>query len=317
VKGVRLLVNPAAGRGTGARRLDDLRRWSGDVGADLHVSRGVADLVEMSRRAAQDGVERLVVAGGDGTLHHALQGLAGSSTALAAVPLGRGNDLAAELGVPGKLRDALAHALAVPVSTMDLGRIEGDGESGAEPVYFGIYAGGGFDSAVASYANRRSRLLHGSLVYPWAMLRTLVRFRAPRIRLERGGDCFAGRALFVTAANATRFGGGMRIAPGASLVDGQLDLVLVQQVSKLELLWIFPRVYAGRHVGHRRVVMARSGCARLGFDPPLTLYADGEPVRPVGWQGVTLTTVPAALRVVGVPGRGPVDKPSGRAILDP
>ena len=102
-------------------------------------------------------------------------------------------------------------------------------------------------------------------------------------------------ALF---ANGTTFGGGMRIAPQALLDDGMLDLVLVKEVGKLELLRVFPRVYKGSHIEHPAVSLGRAPKARVLSDRPLIPWGDGEPLDDTPSTEVTFRVVPRALRVV-------------------
>src|SRR3954465_9958427 len=120
---VRFLVNPAAGRGTGKANLDRIRVLASKLGAGLCVSRKVSDLSEQAREAAEDGMERLLVAGGDGTMHHAVQGLAGTSCALGVIPLGSGNDLAGTLEVPPDLEAAVERAVSGEIRRIDLVRV--------------------------------------------------------------------------------------------------------------------------------------------------------------------------------------------------
>ena len=120
---VRFLLNPSAGRGAGAAHIHRLRILASRVGAGLVSSKSAADLTEQARRAAADGVVRLIVAGGDGTMHHAIQGLVGTGCALGVVPLGSGNDLAGTLGVPSELEPAVAYALTGPIRRIDLAKV--------------------------------------------------------------------------------------------------------------------------------------------------------------------------------------------------
>ena len=106
----RFLVNPGGGRGRAGRRLREIRRLAADAGSEVVLSRDLEHLSAEARRAAEEGVERLLVAGGDGTVHHAIRGLEGSDCALAILPLGSGNDLAAALGVPTALPAAVRPA---------------------------------------------------------------------------------------------------------------------------------------------------------------------------------------------------------------
>jgi diacylglycerol kinase (ATP) len=288
---IRFLVNPAAGRGAGKARLDRLRVLASSTGAGLVVSKSAADLAEQARRAAADGVERLVVAGGDGTLHYAAQGLAGTGCALAIVPLGTGNDLAATLGVPHDVDAAVARALSGPVRRIDMVRAGG--------VLSAAYAGVGFDGEVTGLANRVRRL-RGPLVYPYAVLRTLATFVPPTLRVEHDEGVFEGRAMFAVAANLPRFGGGMRIAPDAEIEDGRLDLVVVRAVPRRTLLAVFPKVYSGRHLGHPAVTVVRTVRVEIAVDREMTMYGGGEPLLQVEpGTPVEVEVVPRALAVVG------------------
>lgn len=290
---IRFLVNPAAGRGTGAARLGLVRRLAAEHGAELQVSESGEDLVARARRAASDGVERLVVVGGDGTMHQAVQGLAGSSCALGLVPLGSGNDFATVLGAPDDLSAAVETALDRPVRSIDLGRVTGPAGSR----WFDMYCGVGFDSEVTRRANR-VRLVRGPAIYPWAVIKTLFGFRAPAFRIEHDTGVIEERGMFVTVANGPTYGGGMRIAPDARLDDGILDLVFVRKVSKAKLLRVFPKVYSGEHVHLPEVEILRTRRARIRLDREMEVYGDGEPLIALDAAGVEVEVVPAALRVI-------------------
>ena len=288
---IRFLVNPAAGRGTARARFEDLRVLASRAGAGFVVSRSAADLAVQARRAVEDGVERLLVAGGDGTVHHAAQGLAGSACAMGVIALGTGNDLAATLGMPRDLDAAVQCALSGPVRRIDLVRV-------GEAVCIG-YAGVGFDSEVTRYANAVQHLPK-PLVYPWSVLHTLRTFEPPLMKIVHDEGTFLGRAMFANACNLPRFGGGMRIAPGARIDDGLLDLVIVKAVSRLTLLAVFPKVYAGKHVGHPAVELVRTRRVEITLDRDMTMYGGGEPVRPVpAGEAVTVEVMPGGLAVVG------------------
>lgn len=288
---IRFLLNPAAGRGVGAARLGRLRALAEREGVELVSSRDAAHIAEEARRAAADGVERLIVAGGDGTVHHAAQGLAGTGCALGLLPLGTGNDLAGTLGISPDLDAAARRALDGPVRRIDLIRVDGTFCVG--------YAGVGFDSEVTRFANEL-KLLRGPLVYFYSVVHALITFEPLPMRVVYDGGTFEGRVMFTVACNLPRFGGGMRIAPDASIDDGLLDLVIVREVSKWRLLTLFPKVYDGRHVGYPEVSIARTRKVEITLDRAMTIYGGGEPVRPVApGETVTIEVVPGALAVVG------------------
>jgi diacylglycerol kinase (ATP) len=287
---IRFLVNPAAGGKTVRNRFEDLRVLASRAGAGFVVSRRPQDLEMQARRAVEDGVERLIVVGGDGTMHLAAQGLAGTSCALGVVPMGSGNDLAGTLRVPRDLEAAVRHALSGPVRRIDLIRV---GEFVSVS-----YAGVGFDSEVAARARQARR--RGPLIYPWAVLRTLATFAPPLMKVVHDGGTFLGRAMFANACNLPRLGGGMRLAPAARIDDGLLDLVIVKAMPRLALLAIFPKVYSGRHVGDPAITLVRTTRVEITVDREMTIYGGGEPVRPLA-AGETMAAevLPGGLAVVG------------------
>lgn len=272
------------------RHLAELQSLASRRGWPFEISSDAADLTARARRAAADGVERLLVAGGDGTVHWSLQGLAGSETALAVVPMGSGNDIASVLGFGRHVEQCAEAADGAPIREIDLGRV-GDR-------WFGGVAGAGFDGEVNRYANRVFRRLSGPLIYVLATLRVLATFVPPQLRLITPTERFEGRAYFAAFANCHRYGGGMKIAPQASLIDGLLDLVVVRAVPKRELLTIFPRVFSGRHCTHPAVWMSRAPWADLSFDREFQAYGDGESLVPVPIEGRRFEVVPRAVRAV-------------------
>ena len=288
---IRFLVNPSSGRGTGKAHLDRIRVLASRHGAGLVVSRKVTDLAEQARRAAEDGVERLLVAGGDGTMHHAAQGLAGTDCALGVIPLGSGNDLAGTLGIPPDLEVAVDRALKGEIRRIDLAKV---GET-----YCIGYAGVGFDSEVTRFANE-TKVLRGPLIYFYAVIHTLITFQPPRMKVVWDNGAFEGKVMFTVVNNLPRFGGGMRIAPEAKIDDGLLDLVIVSEMPKRLLLSLFPKVYNGGHVGHPSCTIVRTRRAEITIlDRAMTMYGGGEPLRPVeAGEPVGVEVVPGGLAVV-------------------
>ena len=292
---LRFLVNPTSGGGRGLRVVERIRARAADAGAPVELSSSGPDLTARARRAVDDGIERVVVVGGDGSVHLVIQALAATSCELAVIPTGRGDDFASAIGVPAELEAALDLALSGTAREIDLLCI--GFEHG--PVWGGIYASFGFDSAVTHTANAQPRWIHRRVTYVLAALRTLVGFRAPRIGVDYDGGRYDRPAMLVTACNAFRYGGGMRIAPGAKMDDGLFDLVAVDRVSKLEALRILPRVFDGRHLGHPAVSVHRSAHARIAAEPPVLVGADGEVVGELGSEPMELGIARRALRVVG------------------
>ena len=287
---VRFLVNPKAGRGLSAASFDLLRKLASRAGAGFVVSRNAADLGEQARRAAEDGIERLLVAGGDGTMHHAIQGLANTSCALGVIPVGTGNDLSGTLKIPPDVDVAVQRGLTGKIRPIDLIRV---GET-----YSVSYLGVGFDSEATEFANQ-VKILKGPLIYPYSVIHTLATFVPPSMRIVHDEGVFEGRVMFANLSNLPRFGGGMQIAPQAQIDDGLLDLVIVKEIPRRTLLTIFPKVYAGRHVGHPAVLFHRTRKVEITIDRAMTLYGGGEPVRSMAaGEPMAAEVVPGGLKVV-------------------
>lgn len=230
----------------------------------------------MRERAASASRARedvLLVAGGDGTLSAAVNGLVrvprADRPALAVLPVGRGNDFAAEIGVSG-LDEAFLAFAAGRRRLVDLGRSEAG-------VFLGV-ASAGFDARVARRA-RDTPLLGGSLLYTVALLRTLVDFEPMEMRLRFEGGSYEGPLAFAAVGNSSRYGGGMRIAPEARLDDGRLDLCLVLPIPRRTLLAVFPSVFRGRHLAHAKVRYRKSPFVEIETDAPAEIFADGEPLQ--------------------------------------
>lgn len=292
---MRFLVNPTAGGGRARRVLGRVRSRAEVEGAAVELSTDGRDLIARARRAARGGSHRLIVVGGDGTVHLAIGALAETACELAVIPTGRGDDFAASLGIPAEVEAALELAVTGSTRPVDLVRVD---RPDLEPVWGGIYASLGFDSAVTRTANSQPRWIPRSVTYNLAMLRALIGFQAPRVVVEHDGGRYEERVMLVTACNAPYYGGGMRIAPDARMDDGLLDIVAVKRVSKLELLWVFPRVFGGKHVGHPAVSILRTARARISVEPAVLLGSDGEIEGEVGGEPVEISVVPRALRVV-------------------
>jgi diacylglycerol kinase family enzyme len=134
------------------------------------------------------------------------------------------------------------------------------------------------------------------LVYVYGALRALAGWRPATFTVSLDGD--APRAFIgysVAAANSKAYGGGMFLAPNASLEDGLLDVVIIGQVARLRFLRLLPTVFNGRHVHQRNVEVLQARELTVTADRPFTVYADGDPI---GDLPLTLRSMPAAVNVI-------------------
>jgi diacylglycerol kinase family enzyme len=173
------------------------------------------------------------------------------------------------------------------VRRLDLGEASGR-------VFIGI-ASCGFDSEANRIANR-TRLVRGNLVYAYGALRALVGWKPATftVRLDPGGERTV-TGYTIAAASSRAYGGGMLLAPQASLEDGLLDVVMVAHVPRRRFLRLLPTVFRGEHVRQPNVRVERARSVSIAADRPFTVYADGDPIAELP---VTVRALPRALRVI-------------------
>ena len=285
---IALLTNPTAGKGKGEKVRDRAVARLRDAGLGVRSLQGrdASEALDLARQCVADGVDALVVCGGDGMVHLAVQALAGTGTPLGIVPAGTGNDVARYFDLPRKDPDAAVdRVVAWHTRRIDLAR------SGSQ--YFVTVLAAGFDAVVNERA-RRMRWPRGQMRYNLAVLRELPVFRPIPYVIELDGRRLETRAMLVAVANTTSFGGGMKVCPGADVADGLLDVMVVHALSIPSFLRVFPKVYSGAHTTHPAVEIHRARRVRLEASG-IHSQADGETFADLP---IDAEVVPGALRVV-------------------
>jgi diacylglycerol kinase (ATP) len=143
--------------------------------------------------------------------------------------------------------------------------------------YLGV-AGLGFDSEVADFANRNVRLLRGSAVYLYAILRVLPKFTPRPVHIRSDDGARDEQIMFAAIGNTRQYGGGIRITPDAIPDDGLLDICIVHRTTRVQLLKTLPKAYTGAHVKSPFVEMGRGRAFHFESEQPMAVYADGEPL---------------------------------------
>ncbi|MEO9024166.1 MAG: diacylglycerol kinase family protein [Solirubrobacteraceae bacterium] len=283
-----LIVNPSAGGGRAGRALPEVSVTLEQLGLEhrVELTRDLGHARELARQAAAAG-QTAVAFGGDGLIGAVAGALSESGGLLGVLPGGRGNDFARMLGIPLKPIPACAVLKDGSVAALDLGFAD------SRP-FIGI-ASCGFDSDANRIANQ-TRLIRGNLVYAYGMVRALASWKPASFALELdGGLARTFRGYSVAAANSRFFGGGMMIAPDASLTDGKLEIVLIKEVPRLRYLSLAPTVFLGSHVRQPNIEVLRAESVRISASRPFTVYADGDPIAELP---ATVSVKRAAIRVL-------------------
>jgi diacylglycerol kinase (ATP) len=272
-----LFINPAAGRGRGADHAESIRHLLADSGVTIEEIQSTAagDIEYKVFAAASAGADRIIVAGGDGSVHEAVNGIlrSASHTALGVIPVGTGNDFAKACSIPLHWEDAtrlLADRIGsdMPLRYIDAGRMNDR--------FFANGAGIGFDAKINHIA-RGIRLPLGDLVYLIAVIQGVWDgVITPGVRMRYDSTDYDGSVTLVEVCNGPSVGGMFQIAPMAKNDDGFLDLVFVQPVGRLRIFALLPKLIKGTHISAPEVTCARANAISLIAEEPVPSHLDGE-----------------------------------------
>ena len=294
---IHLFLNPTAGRGRAGRRQARILELlqSRDLPVELHQSQAIGNLEEQVQNFVDQGAARIVVAGGDGSVYEAVNGImrSGAEASLGVIPTGTGNDFAKACDIPLNWEHAsqlLADRLAVGqyAKTIDIGTMNDR--------FFANGAGIGFDAKVTRIA-RSYRLPIGDLVYLLAIFRAMVDgIATPRLQISSTGFSWDGPATLASISNGPWIGGLFRIAPMARNDDGKLELLIADPVSRRRIVSLLPKLMSGEHLGEAEIRHQVITTLSVLSSEPVASHLDGE-VQPLQ-QRFEFGVLPSALRLL-------------------
>jgi diacylglycerol kinase (ATP) len=268
-----IAINPTAGRGKGSVVGERVVQFFAQNGIMYRVFSGpsAADLKKTLEPFLDSHVcDGVISVGGDGLAHLILQVCVPRQIPFAVMPAGTGNDIVRTLGWSlHEVENYLHRVISEPPRPIDLGLVDSE--------WFAAILSTGFDSVVNERAN--------SLIWPKgpqrynvAIALELPKFRPTVYELELDNHSLTTQAMLIAIGNGRSYGGGMYVCPQASLDDGLFDVMILEPVSKIEFLKVFPKVYSGSHISHPKVTFHRTSKIRITADA--VAYADGERIGP-------------------------------------
>lgn len=268
-----IAINPTSGHGRGVSVGEKVIQYFSDRKIDYQVFSAPSALelkghLELVLDSAQ--YEGIISVGGDGLAHLIMQIAVPRNIPFAVMPAGTGNDIVRTLGwsldeVDGYL-DRVTSSSAQPI---DLGNVDGE--------WFAAILSTGFDSVVNERANRLS-WPKGPQRYNVAIALELPKFKPLTYEITLDTHSITTEAMLIAIGNGRSYGGGMYVCPQAQMHDGLFDVMVLEPVSKVEFLKVFPKVYSGSHISHPQVKILRSRRVTLVADA--VAYADGERIGP-------------------------------------
>jgi diacylglycerol kinase (ATP) len=299
---VKLIFNPHADRGRAwnmASALTPIIEQRG--GASWSATEYPEHATELAEQAAREGYDVVAAVGGDGTVHEVVNGLmrapADKRPALAAVPIGSGNDFCNNIGINPLSEQAMDRVFEGQPRRIDLGLItDQDGRS----EYWDNTLGIGFDATVTLYSYAITRL-QGFSMYLWAVIKTIIRNHdAPQMKIVTDSEQFDARVLMFVACNGPREGGGFHVAPDAVPDDGLFHYAMIEHVSRAKMFRLIPEVMNGTHGRFKDVRMGSFRELELTSERPVTVHVDGEIFAGFTSEvtGLKIKILPQALNVI-------------------
>lgn len=262
-------INPSSGHGKGATFANRVLKFLSSSGKQYQVfSASSAQQLRSEVESALDSqeFEGVVSVGGDGLAHLLLQLVVPRSIPLAVIPAGTGNDIVRTLGWSlDNLEGYLDRIISTPAQPIDLGNVDSE--------WFAAILSTGFDSVVNERANSL-KWPKGPQRYNAAIALELPKFRPIQYEITMDSLKITTDAMLIAVGNGRSYGGGMLVCPHAQLTDGLFDVMILEPVSKIEFLKVFPKVFTGTHISHPAVKTYRT--KKISINADAVAYSDGE-----------------------------------------
>lgn len=240
--------------------------------AEVFVTERAGHAKELAKAAVARGADLVMAWGGDGTINEVASALVFGDVPLGIVPAGSGNGLARQLRIGTRPAEAIRHAIGAAPRRIDVGEL-------GDRLFVNV-AGIGLDAHVAWKFNEAATRRRGLLTYASISSRALLSYTPSTYRIRIGDEaCPPVRAVLVTVANSSEFGNGAIIAPDAQVDDGELDLVVMEEHSRLNTVAQLPRLFQGTVHRAKGCTLRRITRATIESDQPMKFHVDGEPVQ--------------------------------------
>ena len=279
-----IAINPNSGQGRSIAIGEEVIKYFAGKNLEYRIFSALsADALQqdLENYLGKQDVEGVISVGGDGLAHLILQVTVPRHIPFAIIPAGTGNDIVRTLGWSlDNIQSQLDRVTSTKAEPIDLGNVDSE--------WFAAILSTGFDSIVNERANRL-KWPKGPQRYNVAIARELPRFTPIEYEITTDTGTFTTKAMLIAIGNGRSYGGGMLVCPQAHMNDGLFDVMILEPVSKLEFLKVFPKVYSGSHLSHPKVSTFRT--KKISIHADAVAYADGERI---GAAPISAECIPSA-----------------------
>ncbi len=275
-----LIVNPSAGYNTGKKSFPSVLKALKESfdSIDYTLTHEPREAIELARNATDEGYELIIAMGGDGTAFEVVNGMLSSKKRkrphLAFIPSGSGNSFLRDYGIESQ-EEAIERIVNGTPGKYDIIKYSFMGKDGEEESYFINIMGTGFVSRVAKMRLRYFRFFR-SFGYTIGVLLQIIPLKKDNVTLVADGEKYELKNNFISLCNSKYTGGTMMMAPKADLRDGKMDIVMLNDAGRLELLRAFPEIFKGTHINNEKVMYLQAKKVSIDSPKPLSLLVDGE-----------------------------------------
>lgn len=266
------ILNPAAGKGKALKLIPAIKTYfaASNEEFDIEITKYPGHATEIAAEYSSRQPCRIYSVGGDGTLNEVLNGMAGSSSSLAVIPGGSGNDFIKSIEPGSDLENIIPRTVEGTAGLIDMARVNDK--------YFINIASLGFDAQVAhtTLHFKKIPLISGSMAYILGILSTILQRKSNLLEIKIDEASIKADALLIAIGNGRYYGGGIMAVPEAEITDGIFDICLVDNLSRLKILHLFPLYMKGKHAKIKEVHFYKGKKVEIKSAAPIAMNSDGE-----------------------------------------
>jgi diacylglycerol kinase (ATP) len=272
VKRARIIYNPTSGREAFKRKLPEVLQRLEEAGYETscHATTGAGDATDAAKIAVERHYDIVIAAGGDGTIHEVVNGLAEQEyrPRIGIIPMGTTNDFARALQIPRDIEGAVDIIVKGDTIPVDIGKIN--------EKYFINIAGGGRLTELTYEVPSKLKTMLGQLAYYLKGMEMLPSIKASNVRIEYDGKLFEGEAMLFLVGLTNSIGGFEKLAPDASINDGLFSLLILKKINLADFIRIATLAIRGEHVNDENVIYTQANRIKVSTSESVQLNLDGE-----------------------------------------